>query len=333
MTYKEDFYLMLDGKTPQSDVAYYRMSFTPDANPGIASVMSSYNDMSGFMSGDRSSSINAWGIESSWDVNGTGPIPTPGRFILKDARDWKDIVVAPYKRDFDFKTAAEQDMAMQVKDRQAQLVSAGMLGGNYFLQMASFMGFEGAMLAMYDEPEAVHEMLDYLCDYDVWLAENILNYYDVDTVGFGDDNATEINPFVSLEMFREFLLPRYKRLYTVATDRGLPISYHNCGRCEDFMDDMVDIGTRVWNCATPVNDLNAFKAKHDNKVILEVSPRFYPEDSEEKTRQKVRDIIDAYAPGGAFVWIGGVASMNPELEFVNDWIYDEVEKYGKDFYK
>jgi len=329
MTYKEDYFAMLDGKTPASDVLFSSMSFgTSDEVTPTVMLMSSYSN---FME-QMASGVDAWGIEQSWDVNGTGPMPTPGKFILKDARDWKSVVKAPYNYDFDFAAAAAKDTAEQVKDRDYQLVSAGMLGGGYFLQLASFMGFEGAMLAMYDQPEAVHELLDYFCDYDVWLAENYLSNYDVDVVGFADDNATEINPFVSYEMFKEFLFPRYKRLYDVAAKRGLPISYHNCGRCEDFMDDMVAIGTRIWNCATPVNDLNDFKARHDNKVIVEFLPRFTSGESEDEVRQRVRAYIDEYATGGGFVWSVYSLSMNPELNYLSDWMVDEIKKYGAGFY-
>ena len=275
---------------------------------------------------------DAWGIEMEMDINGTGPMPKPGKFILKSIKEWPEIVKAPYQRDFDFKTAAERDMATQILDRKEQLVLASGLGGGYFMHLANFMGFEGAMLAMYDEPEAVHEMLEYICDYDVWYASKVLDNYDVDIVGFGDDNATEINPFISYEMFKEFLFPRYKRLFDVANQRGIPISYHNCGRCEDFMDDMVSIGTRVWSAATPANDLNAFKARHNNKVIIEFLPRMFPEDSEGVTRQKVRDYIELYAPDGAFIYVSYPLSMNPDLAYLGDWIFDEAKTYGKGFY-
>jgi len=332
MSYKEDFYRMLEGKTPVSDVPVSVMSFEPSEElTDTVGIMSSYNEFPAFMTGERTSSVDAWGVESTWDVNGTGPMPTPGRFILPDVTKWRDVIKAPYKLDFDFKAAAEKDMAV-VQDRDYQLVTTFGLGGNYFLQLAGFMGFEGAMLAMYDEPEAMHELLDYLCDYDVWYATNFLENYDVDVAGFGDDNATELNPFISMEFFREFLLPRYDRLYKVARDHGLPISYHNCGRCEDFMDDMINIGVKIWNCATPVNDLLAFKQKYENKIILEFLPRFYIGDDEATTRQKVRDYIDLYAPGGAFVFAGGSLSMNPELNYLSDWISDEARTYGKGFY-
>jgi hypothetical protein len=322
---------MLDGKTPVADVMYSRMGVY-EVEGEVLGAVAIMPELTGFGFFDEEGK-NAWGVPHEIDVNGTGFMPAPGKFILKDITKWKDIIKAPYRYDYDFAAAAEREMAAQPWDPETQVSSLMYACGGYFLQLASFMGFEGAMFAMYDEPDAVHELLDYICDYDIWIVENYVKHYKgIDVMGFGDDNATEINPFISYPMFKEFLLPRYKRVATKLKENGKIVSYHNCGRCEDFMDDMVDIGVQMWNCATPVNDLAGWKAKHDNKVILEVMPRLYPEASEQQIRQQVHDVIDAYAPGGAFIWIGSASSMNPEHGKIDVWAYDEVKKYGKGFY-
>jgi len=332
MTYREDFFRMLDGKTPIADVPLNKMTFDPAAPPqGVASIMTLERGGFGPVPG---SDKDAWGVPQQIDDFGTGYMPASGQHILKDVTKWRDIIHAPYDYDYDWAAGAEHDLAVQKFDPETQISSMFGAGGAYFLQMAGFMGFEGAMLAMYDEPEAVHELLNYLCEYDLWVVEHILKYYPmIDVMGIGDDNATEINPFISYDMFKEFLLPYYKRVADLLKENGKIVSYHNCGRCEDFMDDMVDIGVQVWNCATPVNDLMAFKAKYDNKIILEFAPRFYIGSTHEEIKQQVHDLIDTYAPGGAFVWVGGAATMNPEIGAqLEGWIYDEVEAYGKGFY-
>ena len=331
MSYREDFFRMLDGKTPVSDVAYYKFMVRPGDPPsGVVGISADYANFAQMMETGK----NAWGIEHSFDFLNTGPMPTPGKFLLTDITKWKDVIKAPYRYDYDFKAAAEADLAAQTWDKETQLSSMFGLGGDLFLRLVSFMGFEGALMAMLDQPEAVAEVLDYFCDYDAWVVDNVLSYYPVDIVGFGDDNATDINPFFSYKVFTELFLPRYKRLFAVAKEHGAIISYHNCGRCEDFMDDMVAIGTQIWNCATLKNDVKAFKERHDNKIIVEVIPRMYPDDTEENIRKLVRETIDELAPGGAFVWIGDAAVNmdSAQGQQVHDWVYDEVAKYGKGYY-
>ena len=334
MSYREDFYRMLEGKTPVSDVPYYHMGVYNDAGipSGYVSVMLSI--MANDFMPDPETGANVWGVVQETDVFGTGSMPKSGHFILTDVTKWRDVIKAPYDYDFDWEAAVEKDMAMVEWNPETDVTNIFGGGGGYFLQLASFMGFEGAMLALYDEPEAVHELLDYLCDFDCWRLGLILKHYkDIDVIGFGDDNATEINPFFSYEHFKEFFLPRYERVFKLAKEDGRVVSYHNCGRCEDFMDDFVDIGTQVWNCATPANDINAFKNRHDNKIICEVVPRVMPDASEEEIRQIVRDTVDLYAPGGAFVWIGSVGAMAPELrDRADNILFDEIATYSKGFY-
>jgi hypothetical protein len=330
MSYREDFFRMLEGKTPVANVPLSKFMAEPDETLGVVGVMPSIMGFGAFDEQGR----NVWGVPHEIDVNGTGYMPAPGKFILTDVTKWKDIIKAPYRYDYDWEKAAAEDLANFKWNPETQVTSMFGGGGNYFLSIASFMGFEGAMLAMYDEPEALHELLDYLCEYDLYMLDKLLKYYPMaEIMGMGDDNATEINPFVSMEHFKEFLLPRYKRVADKLKENGKIISYHNCGRCEDFMDDMVKIGVQIWNCATPVNDLMGFKEKYDNKIILEFLPRIYIDSTEDVVRQQVRDLIDKYAPGGAFIWAGNSLTMNAEQgAHLDSWIYDEVETYGRGFY-
>ena len=330
MNYREDFFRMLDGKTPVADVPLNKLDLEGGNTGGVVAIMPEKNDFATIAITGR----NGWGVPYQIDDFGTGFMPAPNQVILPDVTKWKDIIKAPYDYDYDWASAAERDLARQTWNPETQVASLFAMAAGYFVTLSGIMSFEGMMIAMYDEPEAMHELLDYMCDYDIWLVENYLeNYKGIDIMGMGDDNATEINPFISYDMFKEFLYPRYKRVADKIKEYGKIISYHNCGRCEDFMDDMVGIGVQIWNCATPVNDLMGFKKKHNNKIILEFLPRFYFEADEEKTRQQVRDQIDKYAPGGAFVWAGDALTINQEKGAqLNSWIYDEVEKYGKDFY-
>ena len=323
MSFKEDFHRMLDGKTPVSDIPYsIWMPAEGSPPPGTVGVMAEI-----FAASAPTPGYNAWGVELAADEF-CGIMPVPGKFMLTDVTKWRDVVKAPYLYDFDWAAAAERDLAKLDWDPETQVTSMFGAGGAYFLSMSYFMGFEGAMLAMYDAPEAVHEMLDYICDYDCWIIDNLIKYYPfVEVMGIGDDNATEMNPFISIPMFREFLLPRYKRLADKLKDAGKVISYHNCGRCEDFMDDMVDIGVNIWNAATPRNDLVAFKEKTGNKVILEFMPRYYADQTPEEVRQQTIEMIDKYAPGGALVWSG--FAMVEELDAV---ITDVLNTYGKGYY-
>ena len=328
MSYREDFFRMLEGKTPRHDVMHY--SFPPAAGEpsGMATLMGSFSDMGTRMQ----TGFDAWGLEYVWDSNQTGMIHKPGKYLLKDVTKWRDVVKAPDMTNYDWVAMSKKDWEVTPFDKGTQVSSIMSFLGDFFIKLAGFMGFEGALLAMHEEPEAVKELFNYFAEYDSMMIENICKYYQPEIIGFIDDNAAEYAPFISYTMFKELLFPFYKRLFDIAKQFNMIISYHNCGKCELFMDDMVKIGVQIWSCGSPQNDLVAFKNRHNNKVIIEVVPRMYPNFTEEQTRQCVRDTIDKYAPGGAFVWHGSTMANSDEGRQVDAWAKDEVKKYGAGFY-
>lgn len=108
----------------------------------------------------------------------------------------------------------------------------------------------------------------------------------------------------SSEMYRELFKPAYQKMAKLANDRGLPIETHNCGRCEDFIDDWIDLGVVSWNPAQTSKDLLAIKKKYGNKMVINggwdiVGELTEPNVSEVTMKEAVCDTIDKYATGEA----------------------------------
>jgi hypothetical protein len=115
---------------------------------------------------------------------------------------------------------------------------------------------------------------------------------------------------------------------------------HNCGRCEDFIDDWMDYGVGSWNPAQVTNDLDAIKKKYGNKMVLigcwdSQGPAGWPGASEALVRQTVRDTIDRHAAGGGFMFWGSIygAKDDPEPENRKRWMTEEYEAYRAHPYK
>ena len=60
-----------------------------------------------------------------------------------------------------------------------------------------------------------------------------------------------------------------------------------------------------------------------------------PEVTDEEIRQSVRDSMDLLAPGGGYCFCGGYLGPvdDPEVARKNAVVMDEVETYGRAFYK
>lgn len=265
-----------------------------------------------------------------------GFIPKPGQFMLEDITKWRDVCYVPDLSDVDWEKMAKADLAKI--DRDAAPVMSDNLTG-IFQALINYMGFTEGLCACYEEPEEVKALMEWFTDFNVEVAKNIVKYYKPDGVWMPDDVATQRSPFISKEMFEELFLPSWKRYSEVFIDAGIPAQLHCCGQCEILFDDFVSCGFSAWDPAQTMNDLKGIKAKYGNQIALvgafdgngKIAD---PGLTEEDVRAIVRETIDNYAPGGGFIWQGGVAARpdKPELAERNKWIYDEVAKYGKNYY-
>jgi hypothetical protein len=59
-----------------------------------------------------------------------------------------------------------------------------------------------------------------------------------------------------------------------------------------------------------------------------------PDAPEEMVRQSARVAIDTYGKdGGLIFWDGGIIKTYEGAQQKSDWLYDEVDKYGREVYR
>ena len=336
MTEKENFLRTARGEMPEWIPRYLipPLKDTP-YHAAVASVFPS------FLRSDRSADgggRDVFGVEyTPTDSTGGMTLPTPGKFLLDDIRKWRDVIVAPDISNVDFEEMAVKDLRLLDRDNTALQMGTHF---GYFQHLMSFMGFSEGLIAMYEEPDEVYELFSYLADfYDAVLMKSI-EYYKPDLVLINDDIATANNPFFSLEMYRTLIKPFQMRQGKIITDAGLPVNMHNCGRCEDLIEDWFDFGVSMWNPAQVMNDLVGIKKKYGRKLTLigcwdSSGPPGWSGASEEVVRNAVRECIETFAPNGGFCFHGstyGSAEEVEELSQRSSWITDEYNKYGRTFY-
>jgi len=102
-------------------------------------------------------------------------------------------------------------------------VYAGDLPAGFFGALREMVGFENLMYLFYDEPELVSEMLDTLCDLWITMYSELQKHVPIDFVLIWEDMCGKTGSLIGLDMFREFLLPRYKRLISAIRANGCPL--------------------------------------------------------------------------------------------------------------
>ena len=337
MTEKENMLMLLRGEQPEW-VPFYAFGPNPLGTPPPISVIGPSFLMEHAMKPGEQKDI--WGVNHiPVPEAGGAKIPQTYDFILKDIRDWRDVIKAPDISGIDWETMAKKDLEASRIDRSQTLVAFATNPG-YFMLLASFMGFADGMCAMYEEPEEVKALVEYLSDFYTQVVERVIDFYQPDMINLVDDIATVTNPFFSLEMYRDIFKPYYKRMAQFAVDRGIPCQMHCCGHCEIFIDDWVnDLNVVAWNPAQTSNDLPAIKEKYRGRLAIcgayDYSKKPLEYNTEALIRQSVRDTIDRYAPGGGYAFAGSfLGPLGDEAtKQKNRWIAEEAASYGSEFYR
>ena len=332
LTEKQNYLMTLAGEVPE---------WVPRnlyASPGHAPATAWMAP--GFLNEKRTpeGGFDIWGVEYvTTKETGYMALPKPGQFILDDIRKWRDVIKAPDISHIDWERMAKKDL--ERVDREQTAVSAAIHVG-YFQQLMNFMGFTEGLCAMIEEPDEVMELFEYMNKFYMEVSAKAMEYYKPDVWCITDDTATATNPFISVEMYREMVKPFHTREASFAKNIGMPIDMHDCGRCEDFIEDWLDFGVTCWNPAQVMNDLKGIKEKYGNRLVLEgcwdsQGPVGWPDATEEMIREQVRQCIDTFAPGGGFVFWGSLYGAPDDEEFLkrSRWITEEYDAYGRTFYQ
>lgn len=286
----------------------------------------------------RGEGFDVWGVEyASNRESGWMALPKPGKFILDDVTKWRDVIKAPDYSGVDWEAMAAKDLANIDRDKTAVMLQLHM---GYFQSIMNFMGFGEGLCALAEEPEEVEALLDYQSDFYCGFLEQVMKYYKPDLLYCWDDTATALNPFISKSMFKNLIKPYYLKEAKFALERDIPIAMHNCGRCEDFIEDWMDFGVRIWEPAQVCNDLMGIKEKYKGRLALvggwdSQGPAGWPDATEEMVREEVRKCIDTYAPDGGFIFWASVYGdpEDQQVQSTKRWISEEYETYGRNWYK
>ena len=160
--------------------------------------------------GDKIYIRNRWGgLELQRDGSELMPITLEGP--VKDRASWESV-----KERFTGDISARFPENFEAICREAQAsglpVYTGDLPAGFFGALREIMGFENLMYIFYDDPVLLEEILDTLCDLWIDVYSEIQKRVSLDYIFIWEDMCNKTGPLISPAVFREFLLPRYKRM-------------------------------------------------------------------------------------------------------------------------
>ena len=326
MTERENFRRLLAGEMPEYIPAYDMPNwrFYPTFDHQRLN-----RDGSGF---------DIYGVEyvSSPEADG-GAMSKPGVYILDDITKWRDVIKTPDLSGVDWEKVVKKDVEHRDPANNPLFLATH---NGYFQLIVKFMGFENGLCALFEEPEEVKELYEYVSKYYLEVQRQYSKYGNLLALNLTDDTATSINPFVSMDMYRELLKPYYKLHTDMALNDGLYVTIHNCGRCEDQIEDWMDLGISGWDPAQTSNDLVGIKAKYGRKLCIiggwnSTGPATWQGSSDEMLIEALEKMVSELAPGGGWSFSASVmgASFDEGQLHKKKLIREFYETKVRDYYK
>ncbi|MBK5243874.1 MAG: uroporphyrinogen decarboxylase [Eubacteriaceae bacterium] len=212
---------------------------------------------------------NKWGITFDWpaDQIGSFPMHDDEHKVLKDITNWKESVKAPSVFYTDEEWAAAEAHAKSV-DRNDKFVTAFCAPG-IFEMTHHLMSMEDALMALYEEPEAMKELIDYVVEYELAYAAEVVKHIHPDALFHHDDWGSQRSSFISPAMFDEFILPAYKKVYGFWKANGVElIVHHSDSYAANLVPEMLDMGIDIWQGVMTTNNVPELIKQFGGKITF-----------------------------------------------------------------
>jgi hypothetical protein len=164
---------------------------------------------------------NRWG-EVVQDFAGSEVMAHALEGPVKDRTTWEHV---QEHLQWDTPGRLPADWADVVKEAKGsgETVYAGDLPAGFFGAPRELLTLEVQVMLFYDDPDLMADILDTLCDLWIGLYRRIQEDITLDWCFIWEDMCYKGGPLISPAMFREFLLPRYRRLIAAVRSGGCPL--------------------------------------------------------------------------------------------------------------
>lgn len=113
--------------------------------------------------------------------------------------------------------------------------------------LLDFFGLEECFMLMYENPELVNDVVNRATN--CWLKFNDALYKKfssrIDAGFYFNDLGTQLDTMVSVDMFREFFLPYFKKFIDQAHSFGIKCCLHSCGSIDRYIPDLIIAGVDI----------------------------------------------------------------------------------------
>ena len=276
---------------------------------------------------------DAFGVDWSLEKGAEGgTYPTRDGHPITDLSLWREQITMPNLDEADWPSVKAQAAAVD----RGRCVVSGFVEMGLFERSYLLLGMEDALASYVTETSAMGELLDAIADYKIRLIERFDDAIDMDMIWYGDDWGTQDSLFMPPAVWRQAIKPGTQRIYDCLKKRNIIVNQHSCGKIEQILDDMIEMGADIWNPCQPCNNLASLKQRSAGRIAFcgGIDSQFVlarPGVTAVEVRAEVRRRIDELAAGGGY--IAAPSHGVPYRQELIDAMNDEIKLYGCAFYE
>ena len=218
------------------------------------------------------------------------------------------------------------------------ITATSVVSGVVFENCQYLCGTENFLMALYDDEEYVDTLVDKLTEINIEMHLNYLK--DIgdycEWIEFTEDFASQNGLLISPQLFRRYFKKGHTEMFKAIKKAhpNIKIWFHSCGAVRQLIPDLIDCGVDILNGLQPLaKDMDSYELKkefgdqlvfHGGVDIQQALPG-----SLEDVENEVKKRIDAFAPGGGYIFSPSnhVVGDVPVENFFK--LYECAHKYGK----
>jgi uroporphyrinogen decarboxylase len=178
------------------------------------------------------------------------------------------------------------------------------LGFSLFERAWTLAGMETFLMAMVDDKQFAHALLDRILEYNLRVIEKACAL-PIDAMMFGDDWGHQRGLLMGAGLWRELIGPRVRKMYALVKSRGKRVFIHSCGKVDELFADLIESGLDVFNPFQPeVIDVDEAKRRYGDRLSFYggiSTQRTLPFGSTNDVKEEVRRLLDRIGKNGGYI--------------------------------
>ncbi len=170
--------------------------------------------------------MNQDGLTAEVPKDGHDTIPHYLKSSIVTPEDWKRCKEERFRLDDPARTVDVE--AIKTAHPIERDYPLGVWCGSMIGRIRDMLTFEGLAYACYDYPEMVEDMVETACQLVEQTLDQMLPHIDFDFAAGWEDICFKNGPIVSVDFFREVVMPRYKRISKRLKAAGIKLWWVDC---------------------------------------------------------------------------------------------------------